>query len=142
MKAIRDSGTCGLFLVSRITSSPLGMQVLHLIIATCSVYVFLKYSPFTRTTKLLFIFGYFPCYEYAVLSRSYALGVLGLFSFCALFCRPPPPKFSCSKITAKPENPPGAKPFFYRSRLTAHGSPSISSWPLSSSCSARPVSMA
>ena len=42
---------CGLFLVSRITSSPLGMQVLHLIIATCSVYVFLKYSPFTRTHK-------------------------------------------------------------------------------------------
>ena len=42
---------CGLFLVSRITSSPLGMQVLHLIIATCSVFVFLKYSPFTRTHK-------------------------------------------------------------------------------------------
>lgn len=84
---------CGLFLVSRITSSPLGMQVLHLIIATGAIFVFLKYSPFTRTTKLLFIFGYFPCYEYAVLSRSYALSVLGLFSFCALFCRPPPPKY-------------------------------------------------
>ncbi len=80
----------GLFAVSRVTSNPLGMQLLHLLVATCSVYVFLRYSPFTRLQKILFIFGYFPFYEYAVISRNYALGVLGLFSFCAVFCRPRP----------------------------------------------------
>jgi hypothetical protein len=80
----------GLFLTSRITPSPLGMQLLHLLVATGSVYVFLRYSPFTRLEKLLFIFGYFAFYEYAVISRNYALGVLGLFSFCAIFCLPPP----------------------------------------------------
>jgi hypothetical protein len=79
----------GLFLVSRITSSPLAMQLLHLLVATGAVYVFLKYSPFTRIEKILFIFGYFPLYEYAVISRNYAPGVLGLFSFCAFFCMPP-----------------------------------------------------
>lgn len=80
----------GLFLISRITPSPRGMQLLHLLVATCSVYVFLKYSPFTWPEKILFIFGYFSFYEYAVISRNYGLGVLGLFSFCALFCGPPP----------------------------------------------------
>lgn len=80
----------GLFLVSRIFPDPLGMQLAHLLVATCAVYVFLRYSPFTRLQKILFIFGYFPFYEYAVISRNYALGVLGLFSFCAVFCRPRP----------------------------------------------------
>jgi len=80
----------GLFLINRITPSPVGMQALHLLLATCSVYVFLRYSPFNRLHKVLFIFGYFPFYEYAVVSRNYALGILGLFAFCALFCLPPP----------------------------------------------------
>jgi len=80
----------GLFLVSRVTLNPLGMQLLHLLVATSTVYIFLKYSPFTRLQKLLFILGYFPFYEYAVISRNYFLGVLGLFGYCALFCRPGP----------------------------------------------------
>jgi hypothetical protein len=80
----------GLFLVSRVTLNPLGMQLLHLLVATAAAYVFLKYSPFTPLQKLLFIFGYFPFYEYAVISRNYSLGVLGLFWYCALFCRPGP----------------------------------------------------
>lgn len=79
-----------LFLVSRVTSSPMGMQLLHLLVATVTVYVFLKYSPFSRLQKVLFIGGYFPFYEYAVISRNYGLGVLGLYSFCAVFCRPGP----------------------------------------------------
>ncbi|MBI4794559.1 MAG: hypothetical protein HY790_01735, partial [Deltaproteobacteria bacterium] len=79
-----------LFLVSRVTPNPLGMQILHLLVATGAVYVFLKYSPFTRLQKILFILGYFPFYEYTVISRNYGLGVLGLFGFCALFCRPGP----------------------------------------------------
>lgn len=78
----------GLFLVSRVIPNPLGMQLLHLLVATAAVYVFLRYSPFTRLQKILFILGYFPFYEYAVISRNYALGVLGLFLFCALFCKP------------------------------------------------------
>lgn len=78
----------GLFLITRVTHNPLGMQLLHLLVAASTVYVFLRYSPFTRVQKLLFILGYFPFYEYAVISRNYALGVLGLFLYCALYCRP------------------------------------------------------
>jgi hypothetical protein len=80
----------GLYLLSRVSFNPLGMQLLHLLVATAAVYVFLRYSPFTRLQKILFILGYFPFYEYTVISRNYGLGVLGLFSFLAVFCRTNP----------------------------------------------------
>lgn len=78
----------GLFPITRVTHNPLAMQLLHLLVAASAVYVFLRYAPFTRLQKILFVLGYFPFYEYAVISRNYALGVLGLFGYCALFCRP------------------------------------------------------
>lgn len=74
-----------LFLISRVTSNPVFMQALHLCIATASIYIFARYSPFSRLQKALFAAGYFPFYEYAVISRCYALGVLLVFVFCALF---------------------------------------------------------
>jgi hypothetical protein len=75
----------GLFGLSRLTPQPLAMQVLHLVVATATVYVFLKFSPFTNFQKILFVFGYFPFFEYAAISRNYASGLLLLFLFCAVF---------------------------------------------------------
>jgi len=75
----------GLFGLSRLTPQPLAMQGLHLMVATATVYVFLKYSPFTNLQKILFVFGYFPFFEYAAISRNYASGLLLLFLFCAVF---------------------------------------------------------
>ena len=74
-----------LYVLKLITRSPIIMQPFHLIIAAISAYVFLRFSPFTRLQKTLFVFGYLPFYEYAILCRNYALGVLLLFLFCALF---------------------------------------------------------
>jgi hypothetical protein len=73
-----------LYLLTRFTRQALAMQLLHLLIASATAFVFLKYAPFTRLQKLLFIFGYFPLYEYAAISRNYALGVFLIFLFCAL----------------------------------------------------------
>ncbi len=61
------------------------MQLFHLIIATSVIYLFVKYAPFTRVQKILFMFGYFPLYEYGVISRNYSLGFLLIFAFCAVF---------------------------------------------------------
>ena len=72
-------------LINRLTHNPLAMQIFHLIIATINVAIFVTLSPFNRLQKLLFTFGYFPFYEYSILSRNYNLGVLLIFSFCALF---------------------------------------------------------
>ena len=61
------------------------MQPYHLMIATITIYLFCRFSPFTRLQKILFSFGYFPFHEYAVIFRNYAIGILLLCSFCTLF---------------------------------------------------------
>ncbi|NJN86285.1 MAG: hypothetical protein HC881_08175 [Leptolyngbyaceae cyanobacterium SL_7_1] len=76
-----------LYGIRQLTHDPLAMQLLHLGIATGVVYLFARFSPFTRLQKILFAFGYFPFFEYNLLSRSYSLGVLLLFVFCSCFPR-------------------------------------------------------
>jgi len=71
--------------LSRITKSPVIMQVFHLLIAATTVYLFARYAPFNSLQKFLFAFGYFPLYEYAIVCRKYALGVLLICLFCILF---------------------------------------------------------
>ncbi len=71
--------------LSRITHSPVIMQMLHLLITGITVYLFVRYSPFNWFQKFLFCFGYFVLYEYAIVARNYALGLLLITVFCALF---------------------------------------------------------
>lgn len=74
-----------LTLLNQFSHNPVIMQILHLLIATASLYIFVRFSPFTNLEKLLFSFGYLPFYEYLVISRNYAIGILLIFAFCALF---------------------------------------------------------
>jgi hypothetical protein len=74
-----------LYLITRFTHNPLAMQIFHLLLATSVIYIFIEFSPFTRFQKILFTFGYFPFYEYSIISRSYSLGILLIFMFCALY---------------------------------------------------------
>ena len=76
-----------LYLITRFTHNPLAMQIFHLLLATSVIYVFINFSPFTQLQKILFTFGYFPFYEYNLISRSYSLGLLLIFIFCALYPR-------------------------------------------------------
>lgn len=70
--------------ITRLTNSPVGMQILHLIIASTTIFIVAKYAPFSRLQKSLFAFGYFPLYEYGVISRNYALGLLFVVVTCVL----------------------------------------------------------
>lgn len=70
--------------VTRLTNSPVGMQILHLMIASTTIFIVAKYAPFSTLQKILFAFGYFPLYEYGVKSRSYALGLLFVVVTCVL----------------------------------------------------------
>jgi hypothetical protein len=70
-----------LYFLNQFTSNPVAMQFLHLLIATSSIFIFIKYSPFTPLQKLLFSFGYLPFYEYLVISRNYAIGLLLVLLF-------------------------------------------------------------
>jgi hypothetical protein len=71
-----------------ITESYAGMQVLHLLITTCTIFVFLRYAPFSLLIKILIISGYYFLFEYNLLSRNYALGILLLFACCILLREP------------------------------------------------------
>lgn len=71
--------------LSRITASPIIMQVLHLLIAAATVFLFTRYAPFNWLHKFLFAFGYFALYEYAIVARNYAIGVLLITIFCVLY---------------------------------------------------------
>src|ERR1039458_693594 len=73
------------YLITKFTHDLRWMQVVHAAVATATVYAIARYSPFTRMQKILMAFGYFLFFEYATISREYALGILGLFVFCSVF---------------------------------------------------------
>ena len=76
-----------LHFISKVVKEPAIIQLFNAILITGAILVFLYHSPFSKIQKALFCFGYFPLYEYGVISRSYSLGLLLIFSFCTLFCR-------------------------------------------------------
>lgn len=59
-------------------------SVLHLVIVLTAAAVFLARAPFSVTTKALFLFSFYPLYEYAVIARYYSLGILLTFGVVAL----------------------------------------------------------
>jgi hypothetical protein len=74
-----------LYGITRFSSNPFGMQLLHILISTATVAVFLKKGPFSWIFKSVFIFGYFIIYEYNLISRNYILGLLFLFLALSYF---------------------------------------------------------
>jgi hypothetical protein len=79
----------GLYAISRLSDAPVAMQLFHLVIGTGSILLLSLYAPFTRWQKTCLVFGYFLFYEYLIISRNYALGVLALCAFCAVQARWP-----------------------------------------------------
>lgn len=76
-----------LLLLSRLTDSPLVMQLLHLTLASASAWLIVRFSPFSPVQKTLLVFGYYLFFEYSIISRNYALGLLSLFLFCFFYTR-------------------------------------------------------
>jgi len=73
-----------LYVLSRFSNDPVFMQLFHLGVGIAAIFVICRYAPFTRWQKGCLVFGYFFFYEYLIVSRNYALGVLALVSFCAI----------------------------------------------------------
>jgi hypothetical protein len=74
-----------LYFVSRLYETPVAMQYLHVFIATSTVFVILRWSPYSTLQKILLCFSYFFFYEYSLISRNYAIGVLLIFIICAFY---------------------------------------------------------
>jgi hypothetical protein len=71
------------FVLTRLTHDPLAMQLTNLAIGTAAAGVFFRFAPFGLVVRLLFVLGYYALFEFTVIARSYALGLLLLFAFCA-----------------------------------------------------------
>jgi len=76
-----------IFVVTRFTDGPLAMQLLNLAFGTGAAFLVLRFAPFDLPQRLAFCFGYYLLYEFTVISRAYALGLLLAFAFCARFAR-------------------------------------------------------
>lgn len=74
-----------LYWISQWTHNPLAMQIFHILIATGSVCLLVKFSPFSLIERALLAFGYLFFYEYSIISRNYGIGILLIFMFCTLF---------------------------------------------------------
>ena len=71
------------YISSIIHKNPFSMQLMQWLLASTSVYMFLRWAPFTNLQKSLFAFDYFPFWEYRLISRHYV--VIQLLSFLGVF---------------------------------------------------------
>ncbi|MCY7352139.1 MAG: hypothetical protein LH606_15990 [Cytophagaceae bacterium] len=74
-----------LFPFSRVSANPVFLQVLNAAAALGVAWLLIYRSPFTFVEKLVFCFGYYTCYEYAVISRNYMIGFLLVLLICRGF---------------------------------------------------------
>ncbi|MFL6234450.1 MAG: hypothetical protein ACJ76N_15060 [Thermoanaerobaculia bacterium] len=71
------------FLARQVSASPRAMQLVHLVLVGAAAFAFARWAPLGRRERALFLLGYFPFYEYAVISRHYAAGALLVWLACA-----------------------------------------------------------
>jgi hypothetical protein len=74
------------WLISQMGTYPWGVKLSHAIVSTAMVFLFAKFSPFTRQQKAMFAFGFFPIYLYGTILRDYHWMELTLLIACILFC--------------------------------------------------------
>jgi len=76
------------WVLTRISSNPFLMQFTHALISTAVVYIVARWSPFSLASRALFALGYFPLFEYGMLTRNYSLVFLHLLIACVLISQP------------------------------------------------------
>jgi len=73
------------FIKQFITDNIESMKIIHLAISTTTVFLILKYSPFNKIIRTLIVFSYLFFYEYSIIARNYAPGILLMIIFCILY---------------------------------------------------------
>jgi hypothetical protein len=71
--------------LTRLTADPESMKLVNLAASAGAVFLIARAAPAPWWIRLAFALGYFPVYEYGAISRNYALGLLAMVAFCAVF---------------------------------------------------------
>lgn len=74
-----------LYMLQKFTRHIFYMQILSVAIASCTVFVFAFFSPFSLLQNILICSGYFFTYEYSIISRNYGIGLFLLFLCAGLY---------------------------------------------------------
>jgi hypothetical protein len=74
-----------LYVFSWLSKDIIMMKIVHVLIATGSVFLINRFSNFSLIVKLLFTFGYYSLFEYSMIARCYSLGFFLVLLFCALY---------------------------------------------------------
>ncbi|MBI5308102.1 MAG: hypothetical protein HZB37_07195 [Planctomycetes bacterium] len=74
-----------LFLPAQLGLPYRSMFVVHFLIIATAVVTFMRYAPFSRVQKILFVFGYYTLYEYNTIARNYAVSVMLLFFIATMY---------------------------------------------------------
>ena len=70
---------CILAFLSKLGFPYISLNLINLLIIFLAATVFICRSPFSKLTKILFIFSYYIAWEYSIIARSYSISVLLLF---------------------------------------------------------------
>lgn len=76
-----------LFALTAFTNNPFHMQLLHIIISSAAVFLFLRYAPFPYHICVMIVFGYYFFFEYNIISRNYSISLLLIVISCILISR-------------------------------------------------------
>lgn len=61
------------------------IQYINITIIVIAAFIFLRFSPFSLLTKVLFLFSYYMAWEYSIIARSYSLSIAIIFSMAAFY---------------------------------------------------------
>lgn len=73
-----------LWVASRLSRAAGAMQAVQWLTSVTTAYLVARFAPASRPAKVLVVASYYLAFEYAVVSRSYGLGLLLLVAACAL----------------------------------------------------------
>lgn len=76
-----------LYAVKLLGGSFLVVQMLHGALGVLTAYIVLTCAPFPIGVRVALVFGYFLGYEYVLIARDYAIGVLLVVGLCVAFAR-------------------------------------------------------
>ena len=88
--------------VTLVTHQPEAMQLLTMVLAAVTVFLFCYHAPFSRILKILFVCNYYLLFEYGIVCRIYLPGILLLSVACILYpsARERPWPFALSLLMA------------------------------------------